>query len=173
MPRCRGDGHSSRPPVTRTARATYPKSALPCGRLERAAPNRLPIWSCTTRSLPSRAVSPHPLVGSYPTVSPITCLALPPTSAGLFSVALVVGSPRLVVSQLVALRCSDFPLSCQARARQDSDRPVHYGSAQYSTCKLLLLLQAGEFLPSHFGKRVVGSLTQKMLYLGTGVFRAL
>jgi hypothetical protein len=32
-------------------------------------------------------------------------------SAGLFSVALVVGLPRLAVSQSAALRCSDFPLA--------------------------------------------------------------
>ena len=43
------------------------------------------------------------------TVSPITCARRP--SAGLFSVALVVGSPRLAVSQFAALRCSDFPLA--------------------------------------------------------------
>jgi hypothetical protein len=63
-------------------------------------------------------MSPPVLVGSYPTVSPITCdlryaacAVTADPSAGLFSVALVVGSPRLAVSQFVALRCSDFPLA--------------------------------------------------------------
>jgi len=78
----------------------------------------------------------HPvLVGSYPTVSPITCSRSnrfrhrDEPSAGLFSVALVVGSPRLAVSQPVALRCSDFPLASETQTKSErqitSNRPTH------------------------------------------------
>jgi hypothetical protein len=84
-------------------------------------------------------MSPPVLVGSYPTVSPITCdlryaafAVIAEPSAGLFSVALVVGSPRLAVSQFVALRCSDFPLAHRIilKSRSEdysgaSNRPTH------------------------------------------------
>jgi len=61
-------------------------------------------------------VSPHALVRSYRTVSPITRNGAQPHRplAGLFSVALVVINPLRAwcpaVSRLAALRCSDFPL---------------------------------------------------------------
>ena len=48
----------------RAARATEP------GSLGRATLKRFPIWSCTGRGLPSRPVT-RPLVGSYPTFSPL------------------------------------------------------------------------------------------------------
>ncbi len=82
---------------------------------------------------------PSVLVGSYPTVSPITCdlryaafAVTADPSAGLLSVALVVGSPRLAVSQFVALRCSDFPLARRINLKSKSEissgasnRPTH------------------------------------------------
>jgi hypothetical protein len=127
------------------ARATYPEvvSPVPEGRSElgRAALLRLPIWSCTAESLPSqmcyhtcwwaltlRTEIPHRFTHHL-----IRDRSLP--SAGLFSVALVVGLPRLAVSQSAALRCSDFPLSSTPQSRlptsetaPNSDRPIHSDS---------------------------------------------
>lgn len=81
-----GGNHSSRPYVTerleRPTRKRCPDFAGPSG----GQPDpRFPIWSCTTRSLPGRAMLPRTPVSPYLTVSPITSF-----EAGLLSVALVV-----------------------------------------------------------------------------------
>src|SRR6187455_690091 len=56
------------------------------------------------------AVSPRPLVGSYPTLSPLPVV----TTGGLLSVPLSVGFRRLGFPQRPALRCPDFPRTAEA-----------------------------------------------------------
>jgi len=67
-----------------TRRLSRARQAIACRNRASDGPSwwRLPIWSCTTESLPSHSVSPPVLVGSYikpcgPTVSPITWSAGP------------------------------------------------------------------------------------------------
>ncbi len=65
----------------------------------RINPFRFPIWSCTAGGLPSRRVSPPPLVSLYLTVSPSPGLPEGLLRAVYSLLHSSVGSPRLAVSQ--------------------------------------------------------------------------
>jgi hypothetical protein len=65
--------HSSRLFVTeKLERPTRKRCRFAPETLSGPLKNRFPIWSCTTRSLPSRNVLPRALTRSYRVVSPIT-----------------------------------------------------------------------------------------------------
>src|SRR5690242_4265644 len=96
-----GDGHSSRRRIAPLARATYPE-VVACGRSRShwtGSPDDASLFGLAPRRVCLATKCRHiVLVGSYPTVSPITCAQESSLrynggpSAGLFSVALVVGS---------------------------------------------------------------------------------
>ena len=73
---------------------------------------------------------PRSLVGAYRTVSP---LPVPlPAIGGLFSVALSFGSPRLAVSQHLALWSPDFPQpspTCTLRGATTRPHSLSHGTA--------------------------------------------
>ena len=149
--------HSSRPYVAgRLKRPTRRRGAPEGARSDGPPFARLPIWSCTARSLPGRAChqtrrcaltlspgGPHRFT-HHPLQDPRRAGPL----AGLFSVALVVArrqkrllsqplnGRRPAVSGLAALRCSDFPLP--RFSRRGSDRPTcsRIRGADYSKAPL-------------------------------------
>lgn len=103
------DGHHW-PPLS-----TYPCKEFRTGRPCHPLGATYTAWSFTTWGLPSHKWSPNVLVGSYPTISPLTC-----TPKGhrreyfllhLLSTACkrTLTSSCLPVRKHVALWCSDFP----------------------------------------------------------------
>ena len=131
------DGHPSRPRVA--ARLVRPNPGA-----SGEQPSNAPLFGLAPGGACRAGLSPGPLVGSYPTVSP-----LPAPSSGLVqprrrplavcsSVALSLGFPRLDVIQRPALRCPDFPRRPACRpARTEAARrgaattrlasPVYHG----------------------------------------------
>jgi|SRR5687767_3985572 len=122
--------HSSRPHVAVWLKRPTRRRGAPGGAHSDGPPfARLPIWSCTARSLPGRAC--HQTRRCALTLSPLGAAPFHPSPAarlrragplaGLLSVALVVArrekcllsqplnARRPAVSWLAALRCSDFP----------------------------------------------------------------
>ena len=101
VPGCPGDGHPSRPAVTR--RLLRPTRGLAGGQ-------PIPLLGLAPGGVCRAAGSPPALVRSYRTVSPLP-VRRPTTGAigGLFSVALSCGSPRLGVTQHPALWSPDVP----------------------------------------------------------------
>jgi len=86
-----------------------PLAAYPS--LERCGPQHRLLFGLAPGGVFQAGLSPVPLVGSYPTFSPLpagTACAMRRRAVSL-SVALSVGSPRLGVTQLPALWSPDFP----------------------------------------------------------------
>ncbi len=94
-----------------------------------------PIVPCLTllrTRFTEPAASPRPLVGSYPTVSPLPDACAP---GGLLSVALSRGLPRVGVTHRPALRSPDVPRRTIETVRRDRladplARPVYRVGAQ-------------------------------------------
>ncbi len=89
-----------------------------------------PIVPCLTllrTRFTEPTASPRPLVGSYPTVSPLPGACAP---GGLLSVALSRGLPRVGVTHRPALRSPDVPRHPIARMTRPSCRPAHTPSVQ-------------------------------------------
>jgi len=87
---------------TRMSTAGHRSSAAAC-----AVAEGIPIVPCSTWGFPGRHVTTPP-VRSYRTISPLPASA-EASAGGIFSVALSIGSPRLVVNEHAALRSPDFP----------------------------------------------------------------
>ena len=118
------DRHLSARPTR--ARQTGRLSASPASRAGGSA-----AWPCTPRGLPSRTGRPRALVGSYPTVSPITCdpgirrrSVVHRLVCSLLHVAVTGGLPSRasVFTERGAHRCPDFPLQDYAPERRSSRR---------------------------------------------------